>query len=111
VSTTPTILAEPILVANLPLCPEDAHLFDVYVRSHGLSRRERASVTENFKLRCNYAGHYIIATTGPKGMQIHAIDLEDPGQVDDLTKRLRAQGYHNISHFFPDPVADSQSWC
>jgi hypothetical protein len=100
-ATVPSILSEPILVANLPLPPEEAAELERYLRSGRFTRSERAFVEENFKLRHHYAGRFVVATAGRSGLQIHAIDLESPDEVDELTKRLQAQGHHNVLCLFP----------
>jgi len=105
-ATIPTTLSEPILVANLPLPPEDAAELERYLRSSRFTRSERAFVEETFKLRHHYAGHFVVATAGRGGLQIHAIDLESPDEVDELTRRLQAQGHHNVLCLFPTPWND-----
>jgi hypothetical protein len=108
-ATTPTILSQPILVANLPLPPDLAAELDRDWRSYRFSRSERASLEADVKLRHHCAGHYVIATVGRRGMEIHALDLNDPDEVNELHKRLRAQGYRHIYNLFPIPVAGTES--
>jgi hypothetical protein len=100
-ATVPTILSEPILVANLPLPPDVAKEVEEICRKY--RRRERAAVAAEIKLSHHYAGHYVVATYGPRGLEIHAIDLENPDEIDELHKRLHARGYHNIHSLYPTP--------
>jgi hypothetical protein len=100
-ATIPTTLSEPILVANLPLPPDRAKEVEEICRSRSCTRRERAAVEEDLKLRYHYAGHFVMATVGAHGLQIHAIDLENPDEVYELRKQLRAQGYRHILSLFP----------
>jgi hypothetical protein len=99
--TTPIILAEPIRAADLPLPPDVAELLAESMRSSGYTRSQRRTVEEDFKLNHHYAGHYVLATSGPRGLEIHAIDLEGPDQVREHIERLRAQGYRNILSLYP----------
>jgi hypothetical protein len=99
--TTPIIPAEPICVVDLPLPPDLAELLAESIRTSGYTRSQRRAVEEDFKLNHHYAGHYILATSGPRGLEIHAIDLEGPDQAREHTERLRAQGYRNILSLFP----------
>jgi hypothetical protein len=100
-ATIPTTLSEPILVANLPLPPEVAKEAEEICRSRRYTPRERAAVEEDLKLRYHYAGRFVMATVGPHGLQIHAIDLDNPDRVYELRKQLRAQGYRYILSLFP----------
>jgi hypothetical protein len=45
----------------------------------------------------------------PPGLQIHAIDLDDPDQIRELTQRLHAQGYHHVEHLYPIPLYSTDS--
>lgn len=101
-ATVPTTLTEPIRVANLPLPPDLAAMLDKHWRSCRYTARERAAVEDDFKLRYHYAGHFIVATGDSPGLQIHAIDLENSDEVDELHKRLHAQGYRNVLCLFPN---------
>jgi hypothetical protein len=100
-ATSPTTLSEPIRVANLPLPADLAAELERHWRSCRFTARERAAVEDDFKLSYHYAGHFVVATSGPGGLQIHAIDLAGPDELDELTKRLHAQGHHNILCLFP----------
>jgi hypothetical protein len=109
-ATVPTILSEPILVANLPLPPEEAESLERWFRSRRLKRSEREFIEDDVKLDYHYSGHYIIATIGPPGparLQIHAIDLQDPDEGYELRKRLRALGYRHILSLYPRHWKDS----
>jgi hypothetical protein len=108
-ATVPTTLSEPIRVANLPLPPELAEMLDKHWRECRCTARERAFLEEDIKLRYHYAGHIIEATADPPGLLIHAIDLENPDEVHELTKRLRAQGYRHVFTLFPTPWAETES--
>ena len=110
-TTTPTILSEPILVANLPLPPEDAAWLERELRSRRLKRSEREFIEDDIKLSHHYAGHYVIATAGPHRLQIHAIDLEDPDQIHELKQRLRAEGHRHVLSLYPTPWKEPQSYC
>jgi hypothetical protein len=105
-ATTPTILPEPILVANLPLPADVAEMIARSCRSSRLSRRERAFVEEDLKLCHHYAGHHAIATAGPRGLEIHALDLEDPDEIHEFKKRLSAQGYRHVLSLYPTSWED-----
>ena len=105
-ATTPSTLSEPIRVANLPLPPDLAAQLDSHWRSCRFSRSERAFLEDDVKLRHHYAGHYVIATAGPRGLEIHAIDLEDPDEINELHKRLSAKGYRHVLSLYPTPVVD-----
>lgn len=100
-ATVSTILTEPIRVANLPLPPALAVMLDQHWRSRGYTARERTALEDDFKLRYHYAGHSIVATTDAPGLQIHAIDLENPDENYELRKRLRAQGHRYIHSLYP----------
>lgn len=100
-ATVPTTLSEPIRVANLPLPPDLAAMLDKHWRSCRYTARERAMLEDDFKLSYHYAGHSIVATTDYPGLQIHAIDLENPDEVHELRKRLREQGYRNVQSLYP----------
>jgi hypothetical protein len=106
-ATTPTILSEPIRVADLPLPADVAELIARSCRSCRLSRRERAAVEEDCKLSHHYAGHFVVATAGPRGLEIRAIDLEGPDEVNELTRRLLAQGHRHVLCLFPTPWGDT----
>ncbi|HKI33900.1 MAG TPA: hypothetical protein VKA46_18750 [Gemmataceae bacterium] len=108
-TTVPTILPEPILVANLPLPPEDAALLERSWRSRRYTRSEREFLEDDVKLSHHYAGHYVIATAGPHRLQIHAIDLEDPDQIHELTQRLSTEGHRHVLHLFPTPWKSTTS--
>ena len=108
-ATIPTTLSEPILVANLPLPPDLAAALDSHWRACRFTASERAFLEDDVKLRHHYAGHHVIATAGPQRLQIHAIDLEDPEQIQDLKQRLRAQGYHHVEHLYPIPLFSTDS--
>ena len=108
-ATTPTILAEPIFVANLPLPADLAEEIARSCRSYGYTRSERAFVEDDAKLRHHYAGHAVVATAGPRGLEIHAIDLENPDEVHELHKRLSARGYRHVFSLFPIPLSDPNS--
>jgi hypothetical protein len=107
-ATTPTSLPKPILVANLPLPPDIAEEVAGICRQRRYTRSERAAVEEDLKLRHHYAGHFVLATAGPHGLQIHAIGLENPDEVNDLCKRLRAQGHRHILSLFPTSWKDPE---
>src|SRR5439155_570747 len=83
--------SEPILVANLPLPPDVAEDVERICRSNRLVRKERARFEQDIKLSHHYAGHSVVATAGPRGLEIHAIDLDDPDEIHELTERLPAQ--------------------
>ncbi len=108
-ATLPTTLSEPILVANLPLPPDVAKEVEEICRSRPYTRRERAAVKEDLKLRYHYAGHFVIATAGSLGLQIHAIDLEEPEQVHELKQRLSAQGHRHVLSLYPTPLHSEES--
>ena len=110
-ATIPIRLSEPIRVANLPLPQEVAAMLDRHWRACGFTARERAFVEEDLKLNQHYAGHYVIATAGPRGLEIHAIDLEDPDEIHELTERLRAQGYPHVLSLYPTPWNVPYSQC
>jgi hypothetical protein len=105
-TTLQTSLPEPILLMNLPLPKEVAEEVDQYCRSCGYTGGERAAVEEEFKLSLHYGGRFVIATTGPNGLEIHAIDLDNPDEVNELTRRLLAQGYRHVHCLFPAPWTD-----
>jgi len=105
-ATIPTTLSEPILVANLPLPQDVAAEAEEHCRFHGYTGSERVFIEEDFKLSHHYAGHFVVATAGPRGLEIHAIDLEDPDENYELRERLRAQGYRSILCLFPTPRDD-----
>lgn len=105
-ATIPTTLSEPIRVAALPLPPDLAAMLDKHWRECRYTARERALLEDDFKLNHHYAGHFIMATADPPGLQIHAIDLENADEVDELTKRLCAQGYHHVLYLFPRRLDD-----
>jgi hypothetical protein len=98
-ATTGTILDKPIRVADLTLPPEIAEM--VARDSHKYTRRERIVIEEDVKLDYHYSGHYVIATDGPQGLLIHAIDLENPDDSYAVRQRLRAQGYRHVLSLFP----------
>jgi hypothetical protein len=100
-ATIPTTLSEPIRVANLPLPPDLAEMLHRHWPSSRFTAHERAAIEDDFKLDYYYAGHFIIVTADPPGLQIHAIDLENPDEVDELTNRLEAQGYRHVFCLFP----------
>jgi hypothetical protein len=102
-ATIPTILAEPILVSSLPLPPDVVEVVELVCRSRRCTRRERARVEEEFKLSHHYAGHNVIATYGPLGLQIHAIDLENPDERYEVRERLHAQGHRHVFSLYPTP--------
>jgi hypothetical protein len=102
-ATVPTILSEPIQVADLPLPPDVAREVEEILRSHPYSRRERRIIKEDLIVRHHYAGHHVIVTTGPRGLQIHAIDLETPEEVREAYQRLRDQGHRNVMSLYPTP--------
>jgi hypothetical protein len=108
-ATVPTTLTEPIRVANLPLPPDLAAMLDRDWRSCRYTARERAMLEDDFKLRYHYAGHSIIATGDSPGLQIHAIDLEDPDEIYELKKRLSARGYRHVFSLYPTPWAETVS--
>lgn len=105
-ATIPTTLSEPILVAELPLPPDVAEEVERCCRSRHYTRSERAAVEVDIRLRHHYAGRFVVATAGPQGLQIHAIDLEDPDEVHELTHRLHAQGHRHVLSLFPVPWKD-----
>jgi hypothetical protein len=105
-ATTPGTLSEPIRVAHLPLPPDVAEEVDQHCRSCRFSRRARAAAEEDCKLRHHYAGHFVVATAGRRGLEIHAIDLEGPDEVNELTSRLLAQGHRHVLCLFPTPWDD-----
>ncbi len=107
-ATTPTILTEPILVANLPLPPEVEELLARDCRARGFTRSEREGVEEDVKLSHHYAGHFVMATAGPRGLQIHAIDLEDPNEVFKLRQRLQGEGHRHVFSLYPAPWRDPE---
>ena len=78
-------------------------------RSSRLSRRERARQEEEDKLSHHYAGHSVIVAGGRRGLEIHAIDLEDPDEVHEVHQRLRAQGYRHVLSLFPEPLTCPRS--
>jgi len=98
---TPIIPAVPIRVIDLPLPSDLAEQLASRLRSSGYTRSERRAAEEDFKLDHHYAGHYILATSGPRGLEIHGIDLEGPEQLNEHVERLTAQGYKNILSLFP----------
>lgn len=100
-ATVPKTLTEPIRVANLPLPPDVVAMLDRHWPSGRHTARERAAVEDDFKLDYHYAGHFIIVTADPPGLQIHAIDLDNPDEVHELHERLRAQGYRHIISIYP----------
>jgi hypothetical protein len=106
-ASPPTTLTEPILVASLPLPPDVAAEVDCICRADRLGARERAAVEEEFKLSHHYAGHFVMATAGPRGLQIHAIDLDDPDEIHALRTRLLAQGHRHVLSLDPMPWKDS----
>jgi hypothetical protein len=108
-ATVPTTLSEPILVANLPLPQDLAAVLDSHWRACRYSASERVLLEEDAKLRHHYAGHFVVATAGPPGLQIHAIDLHDPDQIRQLTQRLHAQGYRHVEHLYPIPLYSTDS--
>jgi hypothetical protein len=108
-ATIPTTLSKPIRVADLPLSPEDAALLERSFRERRYTRSERAFIEEDVKLSEHYAGHHVVATAGPRGLEIHAIDLEDPDQIHELHQRLRAQGYPHVMSLYPTPWKHTES--
>jgi hypothetical protein len=102
-ATIPTTLSVPIRVADLPLPPDVAEEVERICRSDRLSRPERARVEEDIKLRHHYGGHYVVVTADRHGLQIHAIDLENPDEVHGLKHRLAAQGHRHILSLLPTP--------
>lgn len=100
-ATVSPILTEPIRAANLPLPPDIAAMLDKHWRECRYTARERAMLRDEFKLRFHYTGHFIVATTDPPGLQIHAIDLENADEVHELHKRLHAQGHRHVHCLFP----------
>jgi hypothetical protein len=105
-ATIPTTLSEPILVASLPLPPDVAEEVETLCRSDRLTRRERAVIEEDARLRHHYSGHSVVATAGPHGLQIHAIDIENPDANHELRERLRAQGHRHVLDLYPIPWKD-----
>jgi hypothetical protein len=105
-ATIPTTLSEPILVADLPLPPDVAEALERYCCSRRFTRRERTAIVEDLKLRHHYVGHSVVATAGPRGLEVHAIDLEDSAENYKLRKRLRAQGYRNVLSLYPTSWTD-----
>ncbi len=97
-------LSEPILVANLPLPAAVAGDLEGHLRSHRFTPSERADIADNVKLRHHYAGHHVVATAGPRGLEIHAIDLDDANQIRECKQRLAAQGFRNIFSLYPIPL-------
>src|SRR5438105_3142805 len=95
-ATIPTILTEPILVAKLPLPPDVAEEVERICRSRRFTRRDRARLEEQVRLQHHYGGHGIVVTADPPGLQIHAIDLDNPEAYHELRERLRAQGYRHV---------------
>ena len=110
-ATIPTTLSEPIRVANLPLPQEVAAMLDRHWRACRFTASERAAVEEDLKLSHHYAGHYVIATAGPRGLEIHALDLEDPDEIHELKKRLSARGYRHVLSLYPTPWQEPYSRC
>ena len=110
-ATIPTTLSEPILVANLPLPPDVAEDVERICRSNRLVRKERARFEQDIKLSHHYAGHFVVATAGTRGLEIHAIDLDDPDEIHELTKRLRAQGHRHVLSLYPTPWRVPYSLC
>ncbi|HKI34438.1 MAG TPA: hypothetical protein VKA46_21465 [Gemmataceae bacterium] len=108
---TSGVLSEPIRVADLPLPPDVAEEIEAICRSRPYTRSQRAAVRDDLKLSYLYAGHYVIATTGSPGLQIHAIDLETADEVNDVYKRLCAQGHRDVISLYPTSWKDSQSRC
>jgi hypothetical protein len=47
-----------------------------------------------------------MATAGPRGLEIHAIDLGNPDEVHELSQRLRGQGHRHVLCLFPTPWKD-----
>jgi hypothetical protein len=105
-STIPATLAEPILVAKLPLPPDVAEEVATILKER--PRRDRVAVEEDIKLRYHYAGHFVITSVGRHGLQIHAVDLENPEEIAELQKRMEAQGYRQIFCLFPTPWRHSE---
>jgi hypothetical protein len=105
-ATIPTTLSEPILVANLSLPPAVAEDVARTSLQYRYTRRERAAVEEDCKLRHHYAGHHVIAALGPRGLEIHAIDLDNPDEIRELESRLTAKGYRHVYSLFPTPLAE-----
>jgi hypothetical protein len=105
-ATVPTILTAPILVANLPLPPDIVAFVDRHWRSCRFTKRERAFLEEDIRLSLYYAGHYVVATAGSHGLEIHAIDLDNPDEIHELKTRLREKGYHHILSLYPPPWKD-----
>jgi hypothetical protein len=105
-ATIPTTLSDPIRVADLPLPQDVAQEVEEICRSRPYTRSERAAVEEDIKLRHHYAGHFLIATAGPQGLQIHAIDLDNPEDVKEIYDRLRSQGHRHVLSLYPAPWKD-----
>ena len=105
-ATIPTCLPEPLLLANLPLPPDEAEELERYCRSSRYTGSDRRAVEEEFKLSHFYAGHFVIATASAHGLEIHAVDLEGPDEVNELAKRLRVQGHRYVHCLFPTPRND-----
>jgi hypothetical protein len=105
-ATIPTTLSEPIRVADLPLPPDVAQEVEEICRSRPYTRSERAAIGEDVKLRHHYAGHFLIATADPDGLQIHAIDLDNPDEVNELYEGLRARGHCHVLSLYPAPWKD-----
>jgi hypothetical protein len=102
-ATIPTTLAEPIVVANLTVPPDVAKLVEEINRERGYTRSERAAVIEDIKLRHHFGGHYVLATAGRGGLQIHAIDLATSDEIHELNQRLYARGHRHVFSLHPEP--------
>jgi hypothetical protein len=104
-ATISGVLSEPIRVADLPLPPDVAEEVEAICRTY--SRRYRAVVRDDIKLRYLYAGHRVIVTTAyPPGLQIHAIDLETADEVNEVYRHLHAQGHRNVTSLYLIPWDD-----
>jgi hypothetical protein len=108
-ASVPTTLPQPVRVADLALPPDIAAEAEEICRQRRATRRERAFIEDDARLRHHYAGHFIVATAGPHGLQIHAIDLETPDEVYRLKERLRTEGHRHILSLYPTPWDDADS--
>ncbi len=104
--TTPTRLSEPIVLADLPLPPDVAGEIETYCREHRLHGRQREDFEEEVRLSHFFSGNYVVAALGPRGLEIHAIDSEEPDGIYELRKRLRAEGNPDVISLIPLPWKD-----
>ena len=96
-------LASPILLRDKPTPPEIEEAMKLQSHGRRLSRRDYASIEEDFKLQFYYGGHSIVATPTRQGLLIHAIDLHDPDANYALRVRLRSQGHVTVLGLYPRP--------